>query len=86
MANTGNTQQQINYGASANDGQGDPIRTSFQKTNSNFTELYSQSGGQAVTGVYYVTKDGNDSNSGTTLSGAFLTIKAAKNVLTYLLK
>lgn len=70
-------QQIIDVGNSPNDGQGDPIRTSFQKTNSNFTELYSQSGGQAVTGVYYVTKDGNDSNSGTTLSGAFLTIKAA---------
>ena len=33
-------QQIINVGASANDQQGDPVRTSFQKTNANFTELY----------------------------------------------
>jgi hypothetical protein len=35
-------QQIINVGASPNDGQGDPIRTSFQKTNSNFSELYAR--------------------------------------------
>jgi hypothetical protein len=33
-------QQIINVGAAPNDGDGDPIRTAFQKTNSNFTELY----------------------------------------------
>lgn len=33
-------QQIINVGASANDGTGDPLRTSFQKINSNFSELY----------------------------------------------
>ena len=69
--------QTINVGSSPNDGTGDPIRTSFQKVNANFTELYSQGLGQAVPGVYYVTTDGNDSNTGTTLSDAFLTIKAA---------
>ena len=35
-------QQIINVGTSPNDGQGDPIRTSFQKTNSNFSELYAR--------------------------------------------
>lgn len=35
------SQQTINTGSSANDGTGDSIRTSFTKTNSNFTELYS---------------------------------------------
>jgi hypothetical protein len=35
-------QQIINVGAVPNDGQGDPIRTAFQKTNSNFGELYSR--------------------------------------------
>jgi hypothetical protein len=30
----------IGVGTSANDGTGDPIRTAFQSTNSNFTELY----------------------------------------------
>ena len=40
MANTGNTQQQINYGASANDGQGDPLRTAFIKTDDNFDNVW----------------------------------------------
>lgn len=34
------TQQIVNVGASANDGTGDPLRTSFQKINANFSELY----------------------------------------------
>ncbi len=33
-------QQTIDVGAAPNDGQGDPLRTAFQYTNSNFTELY----------------------------------------------
>ena len=33
----------INIGASPNDGQGDPIRTAFTKTNNNFSELYGRS-------------------------------------------
>jgi len=37
-------QQTINVGAAANDGTGDPLRTSFQKTNANFTELYTATG------------------------------------------
>jgi len=32
--------QVINIGTTANDGTGDPIRTSFNKANENFTELY----------------------------------------------
>jgi hypothetical protein len=35
------SQQNINTGTTANDGTGDSLRTSFIKTNSNFTELYS---------------------------------------------
>ena len=35
-------QQVINVGASPNDGLGDPIRTAYQKCNSNFSELYSR--------------------------------------------
>jgi hypothetical protein len=35
-------QQIINIGASANDGQGNPIRTAFTKTNDNFNELYAR--------------------------------------------
>lgn len=34
------SQQVINVGSAPNDGQGDPIRTAFIKTNQNFTELY----------------------------------------------
>jgi hypothetical protein len=40
-------QQTINVGASANDGTGSPLRTAFQFTNSNFTELYAALGGGA---------------------------------------
>lgn len=36
------TQQIINVGTAANDGTGDPLRTSFQKINANFTELYAK--------------------------------------------
>lgn len=34
------TQQLINVGTSINDGTGDPLRTAMEKSNSNFTELY----------------------------------------------
>lgn len=44
-------QQTINVGTQANDRQGDPLRTAFQKINSNFTELYAQSG---ATGAFVV--------------------------------
>ena len=37
---TGNTQQQINYGSTANDGQGDPLRTAFIKTDDNFDNVW----------------------------------------------
>lgn len=36
--------QDINIGAIANDGTGDPLRDSFDKTNDNFTELYNVNG------------------------------------------
>lgn len=39
------SQQNINIGASANDGNGDPLRTAFSKTQDNFTELYNRIGG-----------------------------------------
>jgi len=35
------TQEIINIGAQPNDGEGDPLRTAFQKINNNFTQLYS---------------------------------------------
>ena len=39
------SQQIINVGSSPNDNTGDPIRLSFQKTNSNFSEIYSNFAG-----------------------------------------
>ena len=36
--------QIINIGHSANDKSGDPLRTAFQKVNSNFDELYATMG------------------------------------------
>lgn len=35
------TQEIINIGLVPNDGEGDPLRTAFQKINNNFTQLYS---------------------------------------------
>ena len=35
------TQEIINVGAQPNDGDGDPLRTAFQKINNNFTQLFS---------------------------------------------
>jgi hypothetical protein len=36
--------QTINIGASPNDGTGTPLRTAFDYTNQNFTELYTATG------------------------------------------
>jgi len=35
------TQEIINVGAQPNDGEGDPLRTAFEKVNNNFSQLYS---------------------------------------------
>jgi cytoskeletal protein CcmA (bactofilin family) len=40
MSNTGNTQQIIDYGVTANDGTGDPLRTAFIKTDENFDNIW----------------------------------------------
>lgn len=70
-------QQIINVGNRPNDGAGDPIRTAYIKCNDNFSELYNQTAGIAIPGVYYVAPDGSDSNSGESLAVPFATIKAA---------
>src|SRR6056300_348029 len=41
------TQKNINIGSSANKGDGDPLRTAFDKINDNFTELYAATGNSA---------------------------------------
>jgi hypothetical protein len=75
-------QQFINVGAAPDDGLGDPLRTSFIKCNQNFSELYGSPVGGIVQNVYYVSKSGNDSNSGDALGQSFLTIKRAVQVAT----
>lgn len=50
-------QQTIDVGAAPNDGQGDPLRTAFQYTNSNFTELYDRV--QTVPPVSLVGQEGD---------------------------
>ena len=75
-------QQIINVGPAPNDGLGDPLRTSFNKINANFTELYGAPIGGIVQNVYYVSKSGNDSNAGNALGQSFLTIKRAVQVAT----
>ena len=37
------TQEVIDVGQAPNDGQGDPLRDAFEKTNTNFTQLFNQS-------------------------------------------
>jgi len=43
--------QTINIGSSVNDGTGDAVRSAFDKTNDNFTELYAGAGGVADNAV-----------------------------------
>ena len=44
--------QVINLGSFPNDGTGDPLRTSLDKTNTNFTEIYTKFGdGTTLSGV-----------------------------------
>ena len=59
--------QNINIGTTVNDGTGDPLRTSFDKTNDNFAELYSVSGW-----AYY--RDGETSTQVITTTYARLSI------------
>jgi hypothetical protein len=42
------TQQLINIGTTANDGNGDPLRVAFEKINENFSELYNLAGNTAA--------------------------------------
>ena len=66
-------QQNLNIGSQANDGTGDTLRTTGQKVNANFTEVYGllQSAGGAVrfgkTSMAPVTYTGSESVSSNTL-------------------
>ena len=50
-------QQNINIGTSANKGDGDPLRTAFDKINDNFDELYLKVGNLETGGVTVTTGD-----------------------------
>jgi len=49
--------QTINIGSTANDGTGDPLRTAFNKINANFSELYTELGGNNLCTLLF---DGNN--------------------------
>lgn len=51
-------QQTINIGSAANDGTGDSLRDAFDKTNNNFTELYTGKQDTLVSGTNIKTYDG----------------------------
>jgi len=69
------TQQVIDVGNVANDGQGDPLRTAFTKTNDNFTELYNIGG---ITGIangtsnISIVEDGTVSISSANVANVFV--------------
>ena len=52
-------QQTINVGTNPNDGTGDPLRTGFVKTNSNFTDLYNNKQDALVSGTNIKTINSN---------------------------
>jgi len=70
-------QQLINIGASPNDGTGTPLRTSFDYTNQNFTELYAASGVGASSNTQVLFND-----SGVVNGDAGLTYVKATDALT----
>lgn len=69
------SQQTIGIGTVANDGTGDPLRTSFNKANLNFTELYTGLGGVlAKSGV-------SSAHTGDTIEAPLATISIPANTL-----
>jgi len=63
-------QQSINVGTSANDGTGDPLRTAFNKINSNFTELYGTSAFDTQVTISGNSISANESNADLVLNGS----------------
>ena len=66
------SQQYINIGSTPNDGLGDPIRTAFQKTNDNFSQLFPIANVVAIIGNG-ISVTGNVSGNYFIGNGAFLT-------------
>jgi len=65
--------QTINIGSTANDGTGDPLRTAFNKTNENFTEIY-----DIANSAFSQANSGGD-GGGLTANSAWSTANAAFN-------
>jgi len=63
-------QQSINVGTSANDGTGDPLRTAFNKINSNFSELYGTSAFDTQVTISGNSISANESNADLVLNGS----------------
>jgi hypothetical protein len=63
------TQQVIDIGSAPDDGTGDPLRLSFDKTNENFTELYAKG---ATEGLWNYNQTSTDTST-TPVSGRFKT-------------
>ena len=72
-------QQIIDVGAAPDDGNGDPLRTAFQKCNSNFTELY----GNAIVLKTTAIAVGSLPNASTAGSGARAFVNDANTVTFY---
>src|SRR5262245_35563605 len=66
------SQQLINIGTAPNDGTGDQLRTSFDKCNQNFTELYTSGAGTTTEGVWNYNQTSTDTTTAPT-SGRFRT-------------
>lgn len=78
--------QTINIGTSANDRTGDPLRTAFQKTNANFTELYNEINSTSIDRSWQSASDGVfdivEWNSGSNLTITATPFETA-NAVTY---
>lgn len=61
-------QQQINYGNTANDGQGDPLRTAFIKTDDNFDAIWAAGPVGSNVSIVNNTIQVSDTNGSLTLS------------------
>jgi hypothetical protein len=70
-------QEIIDIGAAANDGTGDPLRTAFDKCNTNFTQLFGGSGGGGIGGSTGAADNAilrADGTGGSTLQASGITI------------
>ena len=75
------SQQYINIGSTANDGNGDPIRTAFQKTNDNFSQLFPIANVISVSGNN-ISVHGNITGNYFIGNGAYLTGISSGNTST----